>query len=377
MPTLHFANRIEFDFGARRRLPDAMAGLGVRRPLVCTDAGLVAAGVVATALEGLPDARHWPVFGGTPPNPTEASVRSALERFRAEGCDGVLGLGGGASIDLAKAVALAASHPGPLLQYGASRKGIRRIGAVVPIVAMPTTAGTGSEATPGSVIIVDEGFKEGLVSPHLLPRIAICDPELTLTLPRRMTVATGMDAVAHCIEGIVSTLVNPPAEAIGYDGLHRALRTGALEAAADAPDDRTARWHMMMAATEGALCLVKGLGAAHSLSHATTAVVDDTLHHGTLNAAFLPWVLEFNAPACQERYARIREVLGRSQGCDIAAGFEAIVTRLGVPVRLSEFGVRPEHVEAIAGMAATDICTATNPRPASSADLADILRRAL
>jgi len=197
MPTLHVANRIEFDFGARRRLPDAMAGLGVRRPLVCTDAGLVAAGVVATALEGLPDARHWPVFGGTPPNPTEASVRSALERFRAEGCDGVLGLGGGASIDLAKAVALAASHPGPLLQSGASRKGIRRIGAVVPIVAMPTTAGTGSEATPGSVIIVDEGFKEGLVSPHLLPRIAICDPELTLTLPRRMTVATGMDAVAH------------------------------------------------------------------------------------------------------------------------------------------------------------------------------------
>ncbi len=194
---------------------------------------------------------------------------------------------------MAKAVALLVAHPPPLAQYAMVEGGVARITpAVAPLIAIPTTAGTGSEVGRGGLITLADGRKLGLVSPHLIPKVAICDPELTLGLPPLLTAATGMDALAHCLETFLSPRVNPPAEAIALDGLGRAARH--IERAVSDGADREARWQMMTASMEGAMAFQKGLGAVHAMSHPMGALREPSLHHGTLNAVVLPAVLRFN-----------------------------------------------------------------------------------
>lgn len=377
MATLTFVNRTHFDHGAISQLSSSLEALGIRRPLLCTDPGLVAAGIVDIVEAEVPAGTPVTRFAETPENPTEAAVRAALERYREADCDGIVALGGGSSMDLAKAVALAATHADPLIEYTAGRGGMERIGAVAPLLAIPTTAGTGSEVSSGAVVIMDSGEKLILASRHLVPPIALCDPDLTLGLPARLTAATGMDAVTHCIEAVLSPVVNPPAEAVGLDGLRRALGERHLHRAVADGQDRDARWHMMMASNEGALAFSKGLGAVHAMSHAAGARGDLRLHHGTLNALFLPTILRFNADACADKYERIREAVRLPDGTDLADFVEALNAELGLPARVSELGVTAAMIPELARHAAQDVCTFTNPKPCDEGIYARLFEEAL
>jgi alcohol dehydrogenase class IV len=273
-------------------------------------------------------------------------------------------------------VRLLATHPGPLTQYVMIEGGVGRIGAnLAPMIAIPTTAGTGSEVGRGALIILTDGRKLALVSPHLIPNVALCDPELTLGLPRGMTAGTGLDAIAHCIETFCSPLVNPPAEAIAIDGLARATRH--IERVCEDGTDRDARWEMMMAAMEGAMAFQKGLGAVHAMSHPLGSLQDLALHHGTLNAVVLPAVLRFNREHLGDKPERMAVAMGLSPDSDVAAAIEALNARLGIPPDLRTMGVTEDILPAMAEQAVKDHCTATNPRPADRDDYIALYQAAL
>ncbi|MCC7547742.1 MAG: iron-containing alcohol dehydrogenase [Burkholderiales bacterium] len=372
MATISYLTTIQFDYGIVKTAGAECQRLGIARPLVVTDTGIRATGLLDRLLGSLGDGISHAVYDGTPPNPTEAAVLNALDAYRAHKADGIVAIGGGSSLDLGKAVALLATHPAPLVQYAAVEGGAARItAAVAPLIAIPTTAGTGSEVGRGSVIVLGDGRKLGLLSPHLLPRVALCDPELTLGLPSGLTAATGMDAMAHCIETFLSPLVNPPAEAIALDGLAKA--SACIERAMRDGQDREARWNMMMAAMEGAMAFQKGLGAVHALSHPLGALPGLKLHHGTLNAVLLPAVLRFNAPSVGDKMQRLAATMGLPQGADVAQAIAGLNARLGLPAGLQAMGVSRQALTGIAEAAPKDHCHGTNPRKASVAEYLQIL----
>ncbi|WP_298952344.1 iron-containing alcohol dehydrogenase [uncultured Methylobacterium sp.] len=376
MGLITYLTRIQFGRGSLRLLPEELALLGVSRPLVVTDRGIVAAGLVARLLDaaGLPDATA--VFDATPENPTEAAVLAARDRYREAGCDGVVALGGGSPLDLAKAVALLVTHAEPLSQYAAILGGIPRIRAdQPPVIAVPTTAGTGSEVGRAALITMADGRKLGLIAPSLIPNLALCDPDLTVGLPPGLTAATGMDAVTHCIETYLSPRDNPPAEAIALDGLTRAMRS--LRRAVADGRDLDAREDMMMAALEGGMTFQKGLGAVHSMSHALGGRQSRPLHHGTLNAVILPHLLRFNAPACEAKYAALRHAMGLSPGADLAAAIEELNRDLGLPGTLAAMGVTAEECEGLIPWAVEDHSTATNGSPVGADDVRALFAAAL
>ena len=375
MATITYLTTIHFDFGALRLVAAELQRLGVRRPLLVTDKGVVAAGLLARVTDAIGAAADAQAWDGTPANPTEDAVVIAAQAYRERDCDGLVAVGGGSSIDLAKAVALIVTHPEPLLQYAAVEGGVARITPkVAPLIAIPTTSGTGSEVGRGSVIVMRDGRKLGLLSPNLLPRVAICDPELTLGLPPLLTAATGMDAIAHCVETFCAPAVNPPAEAIALDGLRRG--SAHIERATRDGSDRQARWEMMMSAMEGAMAFQKGLGAVHALSHPLGALAGRSLHHGTLNAVLLPAVLRFNAPAIQGKLRTLTDAMGPGTGSDPAAFIEGLNRRLGLPAGLAAMGVGREDLPAIADAALKDHCHATNPRAATRDDYLGMLEAA-
>jgi 4-hydroxybutyrate dehydrogenase len=375
MAIIGYLTTVTFDFGAVKTLQDEINALGIRKPLLITDAGIENAGVAATVL-GTLNRADIAVLARTPPNPTEEAVREAVEVYRKGGCDGLIALGGGSPIDLAKGVALAATHSGPLEDYAAIRNGIGKITAsVAPVIAIPTTAGTGSEVGRGALINLANGSKLALISPYLIPRRAICDPELTLGLPPILTAATGIDALTHCIETFLSPLINPPAEAIACDGAHRAWQF--IRRAVDNGDDREARWQMMMASLEGGLTFQKGLGAIHSLSHAVGAIREPTFHHGMLNGVFLPHVLRFNAGFIGRKYDKLRDMFNLGSDADLPAAVAGLVKDLGLPVTLSEMGFRPEHLAETVSRAMADHSNATTPRRPTAVEFGDLLRNAL
>ena len=373
MARILYLTQIDLDDGAVRLLPAECQRSGMTRPLIVTDAGVRAAGVLQMALDALQGLPHA-VFDGTPSNPTEAAVRAAVHVYRREGCDGLVAVGGGSSIDLAKGVAIAATHEGPLATYATIEGGSPKItDRVPPLIAVPTTAGTGSEVARGAIVIVDDGRKLGFHSWHLVPKAALLDPALTRGLPPLLTAATGMDAIAHCMESFMAHAVNPPADGIALDGLARGW--GHIERATRDGQDRTARWNMMSASMQGAMAFQKGLGCVHSLSHSLGGV-NPRLHHGTLNAMFLPAVLRFNASApslqAEQRLQKMAHAMGLP-GCDAQghAVAEAIVgmnARLGLPSGLRALGVDEELFERIVDGAMADHCHKTNPRLATRDD---------
>ena len=382
MASIFYLTQIQLDFGAVRLLPAECARVGIRRPLVVSDAGVRAAGVLQRALDALSDL-PCAVFDQTPSNPTEAAVRAAAALYREHGCDGLVAVGGGSSIDLAKGVAIAATHEGPLAHYATIEGGSPRISErVAPLIAVPTTAGTGSEVARGAIVIVDDGRKLGFHSWHLLPKAALCDPELTLGLPPLLTAATGMDAIAHCLETFMAPAVNPPADGIALDGLERGWAH--IEAATRDGADRDARWHMMSASMQGAMAFQKGLGCVHSLSHSLGGV-NPRLHHGTLNALFLPAVVRFNASAPsivqERRLARLAHAMGLP-GCDaagnaIAEAIRAKNAALGLPAGLAALGVTPELFERVIDGAMADHCHKTTPRSATRDDYRAMLEASM
>ena len=370
MAQILYLTRIELAFGASQLLPAECERIGIRRPLVITDAGVRAAGVLDEALAAF--ATQPPVFDQTPSNPTEAAVRLAVQACREHGCDGLIAIGGGSSMDLAKGVAIAATHEGPLKRYATIEGGAGDISArVLPLIAVPTTAGTGSEVARGAIIIVDDGRKLGFHNWELLPKAAICDPALTLKLPPALTAATGMDAIAHCIETFLAPAFNSPADGIALEGLRRGW--GAIERATRDGQDRDARLDMMCASVHGAMAFQKGLGCVHSLSHSLGGI-NPRLHHGTLNAVFLPAVIRFNAEADSVRRESRIERLAQAMGLPgrdadaVADAITAMNARLGLPAGLAAMGVGPELDARIVEHALPDHCHKTNPRLASAED---------
>ena len=378
MALINYVTTIQFGFGSLETLAAECERNRISRPLVVTDAGIRSAGLLDTLVRDLaPLTPH--VYDGTPANPNEAAVRAGVAAYRAANCDGVVAFGGGSSMDLAKGVALMATHEGPMRQYAAIEGGATKITSkVAPIVAIPTTAGTGSEVSFGAVLIMDDGQKLGVVSAHLIPRTAICDPELTLKLPKGLTAATGMDAIAHCIEAFLAPTFNPPADGIALDGLERAWAH--IRVAVDSPGNREARLNMMSASMQGALAFHKGLGCVHSLSHSLGGI-DPRLHHGTLNAVLLPAVVLFNASALtvvsERRMERLASAMGLGKTED-AAGAVADAIRqmchsIGLPDGLRALGVQPARYADIARGALADRNHKTNPRAASEEDYIALL----
>ena len=376
MAQISYLTKLQFDFGALALLPAELSTIQIMRPLIVTDKGVAAAGLVERVRATLPADMSVAVYDGTPENPTEQAVNDALRAFREQSCDGLIAVGGGSPLDLAKAVRLLATHPGPLAQYAAIEGGVARISAsLAPMIAVPTTAGTGSEVGRGALITLADGRKLGLVSPHLIPDVAICDPELTLGLPRPVTAGTGMDAIAHCIETFCSPLVNPPAEAIALDGLTRASRH--IERVCADGGDRQARWEMMMAAMEGAMAFQKGLGAVHAMSHPLGSLQAPRLHHGTLNAVVLPAVLRFNHAQLTDKLPRLAQAMGLKPGADVADAIQDLNARLGLPAGLKAMGVSADILPAMAEAAVKDHCNGTNPRKAGVADYVGLFQAAM
>ena len=378
MAHIQYLTQIHLDAGVLAKLAEECRRCGITKPLLVSDAGVRAAGLLDRAVAALGGLAHA-VFDGTPSNPTEAAVRTARDVYLQAGCDGLVAVGGGSSIDLAKGVAIAATHAGPLAGYATIEGGSARIGDnVAPLIAVPTTAGTGSEVARGAILIVDDGRKLGFHSWHLVPKAALLDPELTLGLPPALTAATGMDAIAHCMETFMAPAVNPPADGIALDGLARGWAH--IERATRDGADIDARWQMMSASMQGAMAFQKGLGCVHSLSHSLGGV-NPRLHHGTLNALFLPAVIRFNAPSPQIQHEQRLQRMAHAMGlpaCDregnaLAEALRGKSRALGLPAGLAELGVTPGVFERVIDGAMADHCHKTNPRLATRDDYRTML----
>jgi alcohol dehydrogenase class IV len=382
MAYIYYLTHIHLGYDTLSQLPSECARIGIKRPLLISDKGVVATGIVQRALDAM-KLGDVPLFDDTPSNPTEAMVLAAAQTYRDEGCDGLIAVGGGSSIDLAKGVAIAATHEGPLTQYATIEGGSAKItDAVAPLIAIPTTAGTGSEVARGAIVILNDGRKLGFHSWHLLPKSAICDPGLTLGLPPGLTAATGMDAIAHCIETFLAPAFNPPADGIALDGLERAWAS--IERACADGSDREARLNMMSASMQGAMAFQKGLGCVHSLSHPLGGLKVNgrtSLHHGTLNAVVLPAVLRFNESAAsviaERRYARMRRAMNLQEHTDLAQALFDMTARLGLPTGLKQMGVDESMFDKVVQGALADHCHRTNPREATADDYRRMLTESL
>ena len=331
MSTIQYLTQIEFGAGVLRLLPEALQALGVRRPLLIGDRGLLAAGLVDRICATLPAGMKLQRYLDTPANPTEAAVEAAAALYRDADCDG--------------------------------------------IVAVPTTAGTGSEVGRGALLCLRDGRKLVVVSPYLLPRRAICDPELTLSLPPALTAGTGMDALTHCVETFLSPRFNPPADAIALDGAARAWRW--IERAVAHPGDIQARTEMMIAGIHGGLAFQKGLGAVHALAHPLGALTEPLLHHGTVNAVLLPAVLRFNAAHVGDKFARLAAAFGLPAAVDLPAAVSALCDRIGMPPSLRAMGVPPDAYDAVVAGALADHSLPTNPRPLDASALRTLFHEAM
>ena len=369
MALINYVTRVQFGFGELATLKPELELAGISRPMVVTDKGVRQLGFL-DRIESVLGKAPAGVFDDTPGNPNEAAVRAATELFKDIDADGIIAIGGGSALDLAKAVAILAAHGGMLKTYAVIEGGLEKITARTwPTIAIPTTSGTGSEVGRGAIVILDDGRKVGLLSPHLIPKTAIVDPDLTMTLPPMLTAATGMDAISHCIETYLAPSFNPPADGIALEGLRRAWAN--IRKATENPDDRDARANMAIAATMGAMAFQKGLGCVHSLSHALGGL-NPKLHHGTLNAVFMPAVLDFNkdaqAPGGEDKYARMAEAMDLPAGSEVRTAIKDMTVAIGLPVSLSELGVETELFDRIIAGALADHSHKTNPVEATAGD---------
>jgi alcohol dehydrogenase class IV len=354
--------KVQFGFGATESLSAELTELGIVRPLYITDQGLIGCGVFSTVRQGMSTRDNFSVFDETPENPTVEGVERALSAYRAGDCDGIVAVGGGSVIDTSKAVSLLARHPGSLAHYHDHPEKITS--STAPLVAIPTTAGTGSEASRGAGIHPDATSRSaGVSSEHLVPRVAICDPNLTLSLSPELTAATGMDALSHCIEGFLAKSVNPPVDAIALDGVRRIFAY--LGRAVTNGNDREARWQMMMAALEGGMSISKGLGPAHALGN---TFGNRGFRHGILVTMALPSVLCFMEKYAADKMDRLAEAMGLHSGEAVSDAVKALNARLGLPASLREIGYPDGDRDEMVDDAAKSFFNTWSPHPPTSAE---------
>lgn len=377
LQTFSFPTQIHFGPGARVRVSELLDQWGMERPLIVTDRQVAQLAIFSDLDERLRVAGlEVGVFADLDSNPTRAQVAEGSLALRTHHADAIVALGGGAALDVAKAIALMAHHPGELFDYCYGEEGARPVDQRIPLlIAVPTTAGTGSEVGRSAVIAEDVSHLKRLVfSPRLMPTAAVVDPELTLELPRHVTAATGMCALAHNVEAYLATGYNPLCDGIALEGVRLVAR--ALARAVETPDDLSARGDMMSAALMGAAAFQKGLGISRSMAQALSAVCD--LHHGLGVAILLPHALAFNAPVVEGRLGRLADATGVGGG---ASGFiswvQELGARVGIPERLGQVGVSERHLPPLARAAAADVCYALNPRPVTEGDFQRLFSEAL
>ncbi len=388
----NFPTRIQFGAGAIRELGGALEQAGVKRPLIVTDRGLAPLSPVTETRERLQrEGLEAHVFSGVWGNPVKSQVTAGVEAFRAHGADSIVGLGGGAAIDVAKAILLMVHHPGDLFDYEDEKPGALPIDRELPYwVSVPTTAGTGSEVGRSTVISDDETHvKKIIFSPRLLAQRVFLDPELTLGLPAAITASTGMDALTHLVEAYIAKGFQPLCDGIALagvrlvsQGLVRAVELAQRiehgeKALLSSPEHVEARGQMLNAATMGGVAFQKGLGATHSLAHALSTVCD--LHHGLANGIAIPYVMSFNSSVAGERLADLARMVGAAEPS--ARGFvvwlEELRQKIGIPRDLRAVGVGDEHMDRLVAVAVADACHPNNPRPVTEADFRALFRQAL
>ena len=375
----NYPTTIWFGPGRIKQLPRACRRLAISRPLLVTDPGLAKLPMIEQALaqnraEGLATG----LFSEVRANPVGANVAAGVAAYRAGGYDGVIAFGGGSSLDAGKAIALMVGQDRPIWDFEDVGDNFKRVRteAMAPVVAVPTTAGTGSE-TGRAAVIVDEDakVKRILFHPNMMPGVVIDDPELTLGLPAKVTAAVGMDALAHAFEAYCAPAFHPLADGIAVEAMR--LIHDWLPVAVMDGGNLAARAHMMAAASMGSTAFQKGLGAIHSLSHPIGAIFDS--HHGLTNAVVMPYVMRFNRPAIEDKMVRLARWLHLPE-----ASYQGVLdwilrlrAEIGIPHELTALGVGPGDIATLAAMAEADPSTGTNPRPAKAADMARMLTWAL
>ncbi|MBK7549944.1 MAG: iron-containing alcohol dehydrogenase [Rhodoferax sp.] len=370
-----FPTPIKFGAGARKLVAAHLLEAGCKRPLIVTDKALGALPVLAefkSHLAGLDVAVFSGVFG----NPTCSQVMDGAAAYKAHKADCIIGFGGGAALDVAKVVGVAATHEGDILEYVWDHPKVRPIKNELPyFVALPTTSGTGSEVGRSSVVSEnDTHLKRVVFSPKILAKVVFADPELTFGLPAHVTAATGMDALTHNIESYLSPAYHPLCDGIALEGTR--IAAAALLTAVKEPNNLQARSDMMMASMMGAIAFQKDLGAVHSCAHALGAVCD--LHHGLANALMIDTVMAWNYETVPEKFDELAHV------CKVPGGGKAFVawlqqlkTSVGITGRLGAHGVKPEHIPRLVEIATADICHQTNPRPCKAADFEALFKAAM
>lgn len=373
--TWAFPTTIVFGVGAVGTVADHVRRLGAHRALIVCDAGVVKVGIaerVKRILEG--GGVACSVFDSVDPNPVEKNVTDGVAAYRSHGATCIVAVGGGSPLDTGKLIALKVTHDRPLVDYDDAVDGGNLIGPnVPPIVTIPTTAGTGSEVgRSGVVTLVATGRKTVVFSPYLLAKVALLDPELTRSMPPRVTAATGFDALTHCLEAFCSIGDHPMADAIAIGGLELCARH--LARAVEQGNDLEARGGMMKAAMMGAVAFQKGLGACHSLAHPLSS--EKGMHHGLANALCLAAVVDFNASVAEKKLERVRIALDpAASSCGDAV--RSLRKRVGLPDGLGAEGVSEADIPKLTAKAIEDACHRSNPRPVTASDLAGLYRASL
>ncbi len=370
MTTIQYVSRIQFDFGALEKLPVELRAADIKRPLIITDRGIENSGILDKVLSTLGQLEYV-VFSECPGNPDEASIIVSIDLFNGEKCDGIIGVGGGSPIDLAKATAMILKNGGDFENYSTMNKNPRTINGCIPWVAVPTAAGTGAEVGRAAVITVNDGRKLVTISYEMAPSAVICDPELTIGLPAHMTAATGIDALTHGIEAYVSKLINPPAKAVALDCTRRVFNN--LRRAVEDGSDRDARWNMMMGALEGGMALQKSLGAAHAVS---LPLGERGLHHGECVGVMIGHVIDFNLDHAKDAYEELSDAIG-IESSKLGATIRQLVSDIRLPENLSGLGIEQTDLPDLALASFKDHFTLTNPRSLTSDCYATLLQNAM
>ena len=372
-----FPTTIHFGPGARKLVGEHLRSQGVKRPLIVTDKGLAALPLIAELRDELKGTGlDVAVFGGVFGNPTAAQAMAGADAYRAHRADAVVGVGGGAALDVAKVVGVIATKGGEALEYAYDHPQVRAIDAAVPhFVALPTTSGTGSEVGRSAVISEDDSHVKRIVfSPNILAKAVFADPELTLGLPAAVTAATGMDALTHNVESYLSPAYHPLCDGIALEGTRIAAR--ALATAVREPANLAARSDMMMSSMMGAIAFQKDLGAVHSCAHALGTVCD--LHHGLANALMIDTVLAWNAGAVPAKFDELAHVVGaKGGGQGFLAWLRELKKTIGIAPNLSAVGVRKDAIARLVEVAVADICHQTNPQPVTAKDFERLFAEAM
>lgn len=371
----NFPTIIRFGAGAVKELPDHLVSVGYNRPLIVTDPNVRDLDFFKEIVKDLSGKKISPeIFSSIHKNPVKSDVLAGGDIFNATARDSIIGIGGGAAMDVARAIALRINHQRDLFDYDDLIGGDKYVTEAVPyFITVPTTSGTGSEVGRSAIISEDDTHRKRILfSPKLLAKIVFADPLLTMGLPPFITAATGMDALTHNMEAFIARGFHPMAEGIALEGI--GLIQQSIETAVNKPN-LASRSKMMIASLMGAVAFQKGLGIVHSLAHPLSSLIDT--HHGLANAVNLPYGMRFNYSGFEQPFEKMAKTMGLKTGVELTKHLFDLNTRIGLPLKLADIGVKNEHIETLSDLAFADFCHPSNPKPVTREDFKKIYLEAL